>query len=182
MRATFLKINLFLASREKAKNQKITSRLLESKIICWWPKSRYFPDEILEFSSLCLFTISMILQMSSFEALIILIFSIFVNLVFWFTLLTMSDMVKFRAALWSFLKLTACALYFIYHVWQGPLFFCSLDFQTGSKFMSDYMLKVSQFRNVFLVSSILPKKERKQFNLRYHSRKVKFFLFIFWMN
>ena len=44
---------------------------------CWWPKSKHFPDEILEFSSLFLFTISIILRMSSVEALIILIFSIF---------------------------------------------------------------------------------------------------------
>ena len=37
------------------------------------------------------------------------------------------------------------------------------------------VLKVSNFRNVFLVSSILPKNERKQFDLRYNSRKVQYF-------
>ena len=37
-----------------------------------------------------------------------------------------------------------------------------------------YVLKVSKFRNVFLVSSILPKNERKQFDLRYQSSKVDF--------
>ena len=40
-------------------------------------------------------------------------------------------------------------------------------------------LKVSQFRNVFLVSSILPKNELKQFGLRYHSSKVEFFRLFF---
>ena len=33
-----------------------------------------------------------------------------------------------------------------------------------------------------MVSSILPKNERKQFDLRYHSSKVEFFSFIFWEN
>ena len=36
-------------------------------------------------------------------------------------------------------------------------------------------VKVSYFRNTFLVSSIIPKNEQKQFNLRYHSNKVDFF-------
>ena len=39
--------------------------------------------------------------------------------------------------------------------------------------------KSSYFWNVFLVSSILPKNERKQFDLRYHSSKVKFFCSLF---
>ena len=43
-------------------------------------------------------------------------------------------------------------------------------------------IKVSWFWNVFLVSSILPKNERKRFNLRYHSSKVKFLAFILWEN
>ena len=33
-----------------------------------------------------------------------------------------------------------------------------------------FLLNVSYFRNVFLVSSILPKNEQTQFDLRYHSR------------
>ena len=36
-------------------------------------------------------------------------------------------------------------------------------------------LKVNQFRNVFLVSSILPKNERNLFDLRYHNSVVEFF-------
>ena len=40
----------------------------------------------------------------------------------------------------------------------------------------DLLLKVSKSREQFMVSSILPKNERKQFDLRYHSRKV------FWEN
>ena len=44
-----------------------------------------------------------------------------------------------------------------------------------SYFVKSYELKVSLFRNVFLVSSILPKNERKQFDLRYHNSKVEFF-------
>ena len=43
-------------------------------------------------------------------------------------------------------------------------------------------VKVSYFRNTFLVSSIIPKNEQKQFNLRYHSNKIDFSLFIFWEN
>ena len=35
------------------------------------------------------------------------------------------------------------------------------------------------FEMSFLVSSILPKNERKQFDLRYHSRKVDYFRLIF---
>ena len=40
-------------------------------------------------------------------------------------------------------------------------------------------LKVSWFRNFFFVSSIHPKNERKQFDLRYHSGKVNSFHSIF---
>ena len=43
-------------------------------------------------------------------------------------------------------------------------------------------LKVSKSRKQFMVSSILPKNKRKQFDLRYHRSKVDFFLFIFWEN
>ena len=35
-------------------------------------------------------------------------------------------------------------------------------------------LKVSKFRNFFLVSTILPKNEWKQLDLRYNSGKVEF--------
>ena len=37
-------------------------------------------------------------------------------------------------------------------------------------------LKVSQFRNVFLESSILLKNERKQFYLRFQSSKVEYYI------
>ena len=40
-------------------------------------------------------------------------------------------------------------------------------------------VKVSQFRNVFLVSSNLPKNERKQFDLRHHNIKVEYFCSFF---
>ena len=44
---------------------------------------------------------------------------------------------------------------------------------------NEWKLKFSKFWNVFLVSSILPKNERKQLNLKYHSMivgKLKFFV------
>ena len=46
----------------------------------------------------------------------------------------------------------------------------------STKFFPFYSLKVSWFRNVFLVSWILPNNEWKQFDLRYHSSKVEFFV------
>ena len=42
-------------------------------------------------------------------------------------------------------------------------------------------LKFSKFRKQFIISSILPKNEQKQFDLRYHSSKVNFFV-RFWKN
>ena len=41
------------------------------------------------------------------------------------------------------------------------------------------VVKVSWFRNVFLVSSNFPRNERKQFDLRYQSSKVEFFCSFF---
>ena len=42
-----------------------------------------------------------------------------------------------------------------------------------------HTVKVSKFGNVFFVSSILPKNERKQFDLWYHSTRVEFFCSFF---
>ena len=51
-------------------------------------------------------------------------------------------------------------------------------FYNESRYVGEFVLelKVSQFRKIFLVSSILPKNERKQFDLRYDSILLKFSL------
>ena len=41
--------------------------------------------------------------------------------------------------------------------------------------MSNFTLKVSKSQKQFLVSSILPKHKRKQFDLKYYSSKIEFF-------
>ena len=46
-----------------------------------------------------------------------------------------------------------------------------------TRYLSE-QLKVSKSRKQFMVSSILPKNERKQFDLRYHSSKVELFRFL----
>ena len=53
------------------------------------------------------------------------------------------------------------------------------------EFLNIFLLevKVSKFRNVFLVSSISSKKEQKQVELRYHSSKDEFIrLYVFGKN
>jgi hypothetical protein len=60
------------------------------------------------------------------------------------------------------IKIKYAFLRAIFYVVMGILFFKNI-------------VKVSWFQNVLLVSSILPRKERKKFDLRYHSSKAKFF-------
>ena len=60
-------------------------------------------------------------------------------------------------------------------------FFCwppCLSFTTHVLLISSTVLSV-YFKMSFLVSSIIPKIERKQFDLRYHSSKVEFFCSFF---
>ena len=53
---------------------------------------------------------------------------------------------------------------------SGVLYLRQISEQSWNK------IKVSKSRKQFMVSSILPKNERKQFDLRYHSSKVEFFV------